>query len=154
MNKDDTRMTDVLIIDDDEQVCRFLSKIFTGMGYDVSYELTLKQGLSKIFSHSVDILFLDVHLPEHIRAFNIRHKFAARGNAGSAAEKSRTSAMGPAETMPVLKDHIENTKAAYLQHLLAVTRGNIKESCRISGLSRGHLYRLMQQYHIKTNADS
>jgi len=94
------------------------------------------------------------HLPEHIRAFNIRHKFAARGNARSSAEKTRSSALGPAENMPPLKDHIENTKAAYLQHLLAGTRGNIKESCRISGLSRGHLYRLMQQYHITTNADS
>ncbi len=94
------------------------------------------------------------HLPEHIRAFNIRHKFAARGNAGSSVEKPRTSASDPGETIPPLKDHIENTKAAYLQHLLVVTRGNIKESCRISGLSRGHLYRLMQQYHINTNADS
>ncbi len=94
------------------------------------------------------------HLPEHIRAFNIRHKFAARGNAGSSAEKPRASALGSAETMSPLKEHIENTKAAYLQHLLSVTRGNIKESCRISGLSRGHLYRLMQQHNIKTNADS
>ncbi len=94
------------------------------------------------------------HLPEHIRAFNIRHKFAARGNAGSSVEKSRTSALGPAENIPPLKDHIENTKAAYLQHLLSITSGNIKESCRISGLSRGHLYRLMQQHNLKTNADS
>jgi two-component system, NtrC family, response regulator len=64
IDKDDTGMAKVLIIDDDEQVCRFLSKIFKGMGYDVSYELTLKQGLSKIFSNSMDILFLDVHLPD------------------------------------------------------------------------------------------
>ena len=94
------------------------------------------------------------HLPEHIRAFTIRHKFAARGDAGSTAEKSRISALESTETILALKDHIENTKAAYLQHLLAVTRADIKETCRISGLSRGHLYRLMQQYHIKPNADS
>ncbi len=94
------------------------------------------------------------HLPEYIRAFNIRHKFKSRGSDTPAPEKSALSSLGSLETMPSLKDHIENTKALYLQHLTSLTRGNIKESCSISGLSRGHLYRLMQQYHIKPNADS
>jgi two-component system NtrC family response regulator len=49
---------------------------------------------------------------------------------------------------------MEKNKAEYLGHLVAVTQGDIKACCRISGLSRGHLYRLMQQYDIKNNADS
>jgi two-component system, NtrC family, response regulator len=94
------------------------------------------------------------HLPEYIRAFNIRHRFKSRRKDTPAPEKSAMSSLGSLETMPSLKDHIENTKALYLQHLTSLTRGNIKESCKISGLSRGHLYRLMQQHDIKKNADS
>ncbi len=40
---------EVLIIDDNPCVCRFLSRLFTGMGYSVSHELTLTRGLSHIF---------------------------------------------------------------------------------------------------------
>lgn len=76
MNGHETDKISVLIIDDDSQVCRFLSKIFTGMGYSVSHELTLTQGISHIFSSQVDILFLDVNLPDGngLEAINtIRH---------------------------------------------------------------------------------
>ncbi len=57
-------MPKVLIIDDDKQICEILSTIFQRMGYDSSYQLTLKDGLNKISSDDVDVLFLDVNLPD------------------------------------------------------------------------------------------
>jgi len=44
---------------------------------------------------------------------------------------------------------MEKMKLAYLQDLLPVTKGNIAECCRRSGLSRSQMYRLMQQYNLK-----
>ena len=49
---------------------------------------------------------------------------------------------------------MEKIKAAYVRKLIAFIRGDIKVWCRISGFSRGHLYRFMQQYDIKPHADS
>ncbi|SDU36025.1 sigma-54-dependent transcriptional regulator [Desulfobacula phenolica] len=88
------------------------------------------------------------HLPENIRAVNIRNKIKAQNKANK-----NTPSFFPNKkkigSIPKLKDHIENTKHAYIQNLISVTQGNIKETCRISGLSRGHIYRLLQQYNIK-----
>ncbi len=96
------------------------------------------------------------HLPEHIRAFNVRHRFNAQPRETPASGHPGFSGSDPGtkETLPEFKDHIELTKAGYVRKLMAVTQGNVKESCRISGLSRGHLYRLMKQYDISPNADS
>jgi two-component system NtrC family response regulator len=65
--KTKTAMIDVLIIDDDEHICKFLSKIFKKKGYSVCYHLSLAQGLKYIFSDDSDhvsVIFLDVHLPD------------------------------------------------------------------------------------------
>jgi two-component system, NtrC family, response regulator len=94
------------------------------------------------------------HLPEHIRAFNIRHRFATRARGIPDSANRTAPGPGTSETLPLLKDHMEKIKAAYVRQLIDVTRGDIKTCCRISGLSRGHLYRLMQQYDIKPHADS
>ena len=96
------------------------------------------------------------HLPEHIRAFNIRHRFTSRTRKAPLPGESVFSgpALGPKETLMVFKDHIEQTKAAYVQQLVTMNQGDIKECCRISGLSRGHLYRLMKQFDITLHADS
>ena len=100
------------------------------------------------------IVSLTIHLPEHIRAFNIRHRYAVRQTKPPDPETGSCPGPIPSESLPPFKDHMEKNKAEYLRHLVAVTRGDIKACCRISGLSRGHLYRLMQQYDIKNNADS
>jgi two-component system NtrC family response regulator len=94
------------------------------------------------------------YLPEHIRAFNIRHRYAVRQTETPDPETGSFPGAVPSAPLPPFKDHMEKNKAEYLGHLVAVTRGDIKACCRISGLSRGHLYRLMQQYDIKNNADS
>ncbi len=41
-----------------------LSESFSQKGLDVDYSLTLAQGLDQLFSNQVDVLFLDVNLPD------------------------------------------------------------------------------------------
>lgn len=86
------------------------------------------------------------HLPEHIRTFNIRKKFKGQKSQGKTNQGSAGAKTGD---ILKLKNHIENAKQDYMQNLLSVTNGDIKEACRLSGLSRGHLYRLLQQYDFK-----
>lgn len=52
------------------------------------------------------------------------------------------------EKFPSLQDYRENAEREYLEKLIAKTRGNIKKSCSISGLSRSRLYALMKKYQI------
>ena len=73
-------MAEILIIDDDEQVCKTFLQIFSRMGHTICYHRTLKDGLAKIFSDNVDVVFLDVNLPDGngLEAIEIiRTKFAA-----------------------------------------------------------------------------
>jgi len=88
------------------------------------------------------------HLPGNIRAFNIRNKFHF-------PNKENTNNFFPDSGKTVsdltFKDHIEKMKHDYLQDLLSATQGNIKESCRRSGLSKSQLYRLMQEHNLKNS---
>ena len=54
----------VLIIDDDTQVCDILTTAFNRMGHTASFALTLQQGLEKIATETIDVVFLDVNLPD------------------------------------------------------------------------------------------
>ena len=55
--------------------------------------------------------------------------------------------------MGTLKKHrdsaVEKEERQYLQELMAITGGNIKKSCEISGLSKVRLYVLLNKYNIK-----
>lgn len=53
-----------------------------------------------------------------------------------------------AEAMPSRDEVLTEADHAYLRHLMRVTRGNIKDACRISGLGRTRLYTLMKKYDI------
>jgi len=57
-------MAKILIIDDDQMICKSLSRIFQDMGHEVLYALTLKQGVKEAKSGDFDIVFLDVKLPD------------------------------------------------------------------------------------------
>ena len=88
------------------------------------------------------------HLPGHIRAVNIRNKFKFNSNNQALSKPS------PVEKKKIgvklkFKEQVEKTKYDYLQDLLSANKGNLKDACRISGLSRSQLYRLMDQYHLK-----
>ncbi|GAB6097296.1 sigma-54 dependent transcriptional regulator [Desulfatiferula olefinivorans] len=46
------------------------------------------------------------------------------------------------------EEALEKADIRYLRDLMRLTRGNIKESCRISGLGRTRLYTLLKKYNI------
>jgi two-component system NtrC family response regulator len=56
------------------------------------------------------------------------------------------------EFLPTLKDYREDvilkTEKQYLESLIKLTEGNIKEACRISGLSRPRLYALLKKFNM------
>jgi two-component system, NtrC family, response regulator len=88
------------------------------------------------------------HLPENIRTLNIRHRLS-----GSTPEKAQANtAPGlhrPGSYSLTFKAYMDQTKQAYLHHLLSDTQGNIADCCKRSGLSRSQIYRLLQQYGLK-----
>nr|WP_320014598.1 hypothetical protein [uncultured Desulfobacter sp.] len=61
-------IANIQIINDDEQVCRFLVTAFQKIIPDVCYHLTLKEGLARLGSDTVDGVFIDVNLPDGKRA--------------------------------------------------------------------------------------
>ncbi|MCD4674785.1 MAG: sigma-54 dependent transcriptional regulator [Desulfobacula sp.] len=54
----------ILIIDDDEGVIYTLSRLITDMGHEVDHAFTIKDGLSKVFASTFDLILLDVNLPD------------------------------------------------------------------------------------------
>ena len=57
-------MANVLIIDDDESMCRVLTKLVRNLNHHADYALTLKEGEKRAMSGSFDVVFLDVNLPD------------------------------------------------------------------------------------------
>lgn len=95
-----------------------------------------------------EITLFPHHLPGHIRAFNMRKKFSRPNSVEKSIKTSFSYKAKPGSRLK-LKDQIEKTKYEYLHDLLSFAKGDIKEACRVSGLSKSHLYRLMQQYDLK-----
>lgn len=57
-------MADILIIDDDEGVCRLFSRAISRMEHRPDHALTLGEGMEKIRSGLFDLVLLDVRLPD------------------------------------------------------------------------------------------
>lgn len=57
-------MAKILIIDDDEDICYALSRLVRRMDHEADCAATLKEGLDKISSEDVDVLLLDVRMPD------------------------------------------------------------------------------------------
>ncbi|MDY6852188.1 MAG: sigma 54-interacting transcriptional regulator, partial [Thermodesulfobacteriota bacterium] len=57
-------MSKVLIIDDDEMIVDLLSRMVGHMGHEALSALTLKEGLAKASSEPIDVVFLDVWMPD------------------------------------------------------------------------------------------
>ncbi len=57
-------MSEILIIDDDPQICNLLETAFRKKGHAAYSESTLTQGMKRLDSRNVDVVFLDVHLPD------------------------------------------------------------------------------------------
>lgn len=57
-------MANILIIDDNEMFCEMLSQMVSDLGHQVSYVLTLEEGLPAATSGKYEVVFLDVRLPD------------------------------------------------------------------------------------------
>ena len=57
-------MANVLIIDDDQVFCDFLSRKIKRLGHNSSFTLTLEDGIRMAFSGKFDVILLDVQLPD------------------------------------------------------------------------------------------
>ena len=81
------------------------------------------------------------HLPQHIRIH------LARG-----AVNRKETAYPSSVNMETLKERRESVfsreERQYLQELLALTKGDIRESCLISGLNRARLYQLLSKHGL------
>ncbi len=95
-----------------------------------------------------DSIIYPVHLPPYIR-INV----SQAGAAGIAIpDKVFLANIDQPEALPKFSLFSENAHAVieqdYFQKLMTLTGGDIKEACRISGLSRSRLYALLQKHHI------
>jgi two-component system, NtrC family, response regulator len=57
-------MANILIIDDDMNVCSMLASMVKGLGHDAIFANTLKEGLNAVFTGSFDVVLLDVNMPD------------------------------------------------------------------------------------------
>jgi two-component system NtrC family response regulator len=57
-------MANVLIIDDDKEMCKMLADMVTSMENNATYAHSIKDGLNEASSKKFDIVFLDVKLPD------------------------------------------------------------------------------------------
>ena len=94
-----------------------------------------------------DTIYL-THLPTHIRVHVARTSISS---AEATKERSGRKEM-PFPSLPTLKDYrgivIAGGEKKYLQDLMALTEGNIKKACAISGLGRSRLYDLMKKHNV------
>lgn len=125
---------------------------------------TLEGAVSKAYSEP--ILF-PKHLPDNIRVHVIRstvnpenserkpehHAYLVEKRQESVPDRAAQPdiPVKPAVTLKNMGSReaaIEEADIRYLKTLMALTQGNIKESCRISGLGRTRLYTLLKKYNI------
>ena len=58
------KMSKILIIDDDEMICKAISMLLKKIGHEAAYACTLKNGLDKAISEPFDVVYLDVRMPD------------------------------------------------------------------------------------------
>ena len=57
-------MANILIVDDDQLLCDGLALRIAAIGHQVSCAYTLADAMEKARSHSIDVVYLDVHMPD------------------------------------------------------------------------------------------
>lgn len=87
------------------------------------------------------------HLPDHIRIAALKSALNSGGG-----DEEEYSGYQNLEDMPPIQDMrdlaVDRVEKKYLQDLMAFTKGHIKQSCRISGLSRSRLYTLLKKHGV------
>jgi two-component system NtrC family response regulator len=107
----------------------------------------LQQTIEQVFVNALHYPTLYAfHLPEH---FRVRKTLASMTTAPlPALLPADIDTKPPGGPPSSWKDHKAASEYQYLKHLLAFTHGDIREACRVSGLSRSRLYQLINQYNL------
>jgi two-component system NtrC family response regulator len=87
-----------------------------------------------------------IHMPVEIRVqftkAGIAKKEETAASPGNLETKTRS-------TFPKLKDFLEETERSYLLDLLGHAKGDVRNVCRVSGLSRSRLYDRLKKYGLQ-----
>lgn len=54
----------ILVVDDEVEICLLLSGMLKKMGFAVTYAHSVSEGLKKLIENNYDIVFLDLNLPD------------------------------------------------------------------------------------------
>ncbi|MEE4165746.1 MAG: sigma-54 dependent transcriptional regulator, partial [Desulfocapsaceae bacterium] len=94
------------------------------------------------------------HLPPGVR-IEVTRKKLKRNRRPDATLQEAARLSAEEDELPTLREArdkmIEVQERSYLERLLAITGGDIKEACRIAGLSRSRLYDLLKKYNLIKN---
>jgi two-component system NtrC family response regulator len=101
---------------------------------------TLEQVFANAFRHPTLFAY---HLPEHVRVCKTLEDITITPPPNEALDKNNFIDLPGS-----WKDFKVTMEQDYLLRLLASTKGNIREACRISGLSRSRLYQLINNHHL------
>jgi two-component system, NtrC family, response regulator len=101
---------------------------------------TLERAMAAAYNEPV---LIPQHLPPHIR---IQVAQSAVKKPLSVKEPPAPYAFG--EKIPNLRDYLEEMKAQYLKNLMATVGNDLKQACRVSGMSRSSLYAHLKKYKI------
>ncbi len=91
------------------------------------------------------------HLPQHIRIHMARSSFSQKETPSQESGAAADSAGGLQSLADVRETGLAKIEQDYLRSLMKSTGGDIKEACRISGLSRSRLYTLLKRYRIPSS---
>ncbi len=87
------------------------------------------------------------HLPLHIRTLAVQSKLPDDERVQH-HQKVAPSA-GRTERLMPLKKYLEEMRFQYIRDLMHLTSGDIETACKVSQLSRGHLYELLKKYDLR-----
>ncbi len=83
------------------------------------------------------------HLPDRIRVHLAQESF---GRIGSSKQNQDYSTK--VDRFETWKEFKKSSELVFLKRLLSTTKGNIKDSCSVSGLSRARLYQLLKKHDL------
>jgi two-component system, NtrC family, response regulator len=86
------------------------------------------------------------HLPPDIRSQVLQEIFENNGTHQPLGPPAKTEETTQ-KRLP-LKEYLDETRHRYIEGLMKDVQGDVAAACRMSGLSRGHLYDLLKKYHI------
>jgi len=101
----------------------------------------LERGLAAAFHEPT---LFPQHLPEHIRIDLAKHSIKSTVPPRTRADNDLISR----RAMPSLRNYRENMDRTYLMELTSLAGGNMREACRVSGLSRSRLYDLLKKHNL------